>query len=46
MTGAWAELALVCIAIGGPALVAVGWQAWDDRRMARAVDAIRDEVAR
>lgn len=35
MSGAWSELALVALALGGPAAVAVIWEAAADRRAAR-----------
>ena len=37
MTGAWSELALVALAIGGPAAIAVIWQAIDDRRLEASI---------
>ena len=43
MNGAWAELLLVSAMIGGPALVVIAWEAWDDRRTRRAQDALLAE---
>lgn len=37
MNGAWAELLLLSLMIGGPALVAIAWEAIDDRRVDAAI---------
>ncbi len=39
MNGAFAELLLLSAVIGGPALIAIGLEWRDDRRIRRSVDA-------